>query len=250
MKIFFNKTVHENAAYYYELAKKTREKIRGLQEAIEETKKEMKKAEKIQKKEVRIKKQKEWFEKFHHSYTSSGMLMIGGRNAQQNDMVVSKYMEDSDLFFHADIQGGSVVVLKGGTNATDSELEEAAQFAASFSKAWANANAGVDVYAVKKEQLSKKEAGGFVPTGAFAIHGERKWFKNTRLALKIGISSAGLSLFPEKTQQKLQKPLILVPAKTGKEKGSLAKSLAKRYSAHPDDFLEILPNGKSRTISE
>ena len=245
VKLFFNKSVHENAAYYYELAKKAREKIKGLQQAIEETKKEMlKKTEK----KVRIKKQREWFEKFHYSSTSSGKLMIGGRNAQQNDILVSRYMEDDDLFFHADIQGGSVIILKGGATASEQELEEAAQFAACFSKAWQNANAAVDVYAVKKDQLSKHESGGYVPTGAFAIHGERKWFKGTKLALRIGLSDNQLIIAPENA--KLQKSLILVPTKKGKEKGSLAKSLAKRYSVHPDDLLEILPNGKSKTISE
>ena len=81
--------------------------------------------------------------------------MIGGRNAQQNDIAFSRYMEDDDLFFHADIQGASAVILKNGKSASEEELQEAAQFAASFSKAWINGNAAVDVYAVEKKQLSK-----------------------------------------------------------------------------------------------
>lgn len=250
IKIFYGRSVHDNAAYYYGLAKESREKIAGVEKAIEETKKEIEAAKKTEKKEVRIKRQKEWFEKFHHSYTSGGKLMLGGRSAQQNDLLVSRYMNDSDLFLHADIQGGAVVVLKGGPEATEDELKEAAQFAASFSKAWANGNASVDVYCVKKDQLTKNVSGGFVPSGAFAILGERKWFRATPIALRIGIGEKGLQIIPKMSKTKLQGELVLLPSRTGKEKGALAKSLSKRFSVHPDEFLELLPSGRTKTSGE
>ena len=249
LKLFYNKSVHENAAYYYELAKESRQKIAGLEEALKQTEKEIAKAEKPRKKEVKIKRQKEWHEKFHSAFTSEGKLMIGGRNAQQNDMAFSKYMEDNDLFFHADIQGASVVILKDGLSASEQEMKEAAQFAASFSKAWANGNASVDVYAVEKKQLSKHATGGFVPTGAFAIKGERKWFRAARLALRIGLDDT-VKIIPDLSKAKLKDELVLVPARAGKEKGSVAKALAKRFKVHPDELLEKLPNGKSRTIQK
>jgi len=248
LRIFYNKSVHENAAYYYELAKECKQKISGLEKAIKQTEKELKQAEKPKEKKVRIKREKEWHEKFHHSVSTDGKLMIGGRSAQQNDQVVAKHMEDNDLFFHADIQGGSAVILKDGINASDEELAEAAQFAACFSKAWVNANAAVDVYAVKKEQLSKHATGGYIPTGAFAISGERKWFRSTELRLRIGFKDKKLMIVPDVSGIRLENELALLPSKTGKEKGALAKSLAKRYKLHPDELLELLPNGKSRTI--
>jgi len=248
IKIFYNRSVHDNAAYYYDQAKECKEKSAGVEKAIEETKKEIAGAQKGGKKDVRIKKQKEWYGKFHFAFTSGGKLMVGGRSAQQNDLVFAKHMDDADLFFHADIQGGSAVILKDGADASESELLETAQFAASFSKAWINANASVDVYAVKKEQVSKHAAGGYIPTGAFAISGERKWFKGTKLALRIGMAEKGIVLVPEFAASKLQNALILVPSQRGKEKGELAKSLAKRYGVHPDELLELLPNGRSKTV--
>jgi predicted ribosome quality control (RQC) complex YloA/Tae2 family protein len=187
IRLFYEKSVHENAAYYYELAKECRQKTAGLEKAMEETRKEMRGAGKKEGKEVRVKREKEWFERFHHSATSGGRLLIGGRSAQQNDFLVAKHMDERDLFFHADIQGGAVFILKEGAEAGEDELAEAAQMAASFSNAWKNANAGVDVYAVRKGQLTKHVSGGFVPAGAFAITGERRWFKGARLALRIGI---------------------------------------------------------------
>ncbi|MBD3210103.1 DUF814 domain-containing protein [Candidatus Micrarchaeota archaeon] len=248
LRLFYNKSVHENAAYYYELAKETKKKIEGLKKAIKETEKELKGAPGGERERPRVKKERKWYEKFHYFFTSGNRLAIGGRSAQQNDRVVAKHMEDSDLFFHADIQGGSAVILKEGRHATQEEKEEAAQFAACFSRAWANANAAVDVYAVGKSQLSKHATGGYIPSGAFAISGEREWFRSTRLRLKIGLKEEKVLVTPAVSPVSLEDMMFLLPSKTGKEKGSLAKSLAKRYKVHPDELLEALPNGKSKTV--
>ena len=249
IKLFINKSIHENAAYYYELAKEARKKAEGVEKAIEETKKEIEMVKtRKETKKVRIKPEREWFEKFHWFYTSGGRLAIGGKNAQQNDIVVKKYMEDSDLFFHADIQGGSVVILKDGTKASEEELLEAAQFAASFSNAWKNGNASVDVYAVRKEQLSKAVSGGFIQTGAFAIIGERRWFRDTKLGLKVGVGEKGVEVLPERSRKKLKEEILLTPSTGGKEKGEIARGIAKRLGVDVTDILEIVPNGKSKII--
>ena len=256
LTLFYNESANSNAARYYELAKEGRGKADGLRRAMEETAKELDKARKGRKKDVRRKREKEWYGKFHFSFTSGGKLMLGGRNAQQNDLLFAKHTDDADLFLHADIQGASAVVVKGGAELLASggagrqELAEAAQFAASFSKAWVNGNASVDVYAVRKSQVSKHAAGGFVPSGAFAIGGERTWLRDTRLALRIGMGDTGIVLVPEVSAVKLQNPLVLVPSQAGKEKGAIARSLSKRYGVHPDELLELLPNGRTKTLEK
>jgi len=252
LKLFTNKSVHENAAYYYELAKEAKKKIKGTEKAIEETKKEMEKSRKKKKEEkkVRVKKEKKWFEKFHWFYTSEGKLAIGGKNAQQNDIVYKKHMEDNDLFFHADIQGASAVILKDGLDSAEGEMLEAAQFAASFSNAWKNGNASVDVYSVKKEQLSKHATGGFIPAGAFAIKGKRNWFKNTRLGVKIGISEHGLEILPDRSVRKMKNEVYLAPLKTGKEKGEISKFIAKKFDVDVTEILELTPSGKSKIVKK
>lgn len=253
--IYYNKNIHENAGLYYQKAKDTKEKLKGIETAIEETKKELEKAkEEEKKKQVKVKREKEWYEKFHHFVSENNRMMIGGRNAQQNDILVSKKMEDSDLFFHADIQGGSVVLLKDGINATEDEKREAAQFAASFSNAWKNANAAVDVYCARKDQLTKNISGGFVGSGAFAILGEREWFRSTMLGLKIGIvieegkenKVKKVIMAPEVAKKNLDQKISLFPAHAGYDKGQLVKMISKKLEVHPDELLEVLPNGKSK----
>jgi predicted ribosome quality control (RQC) complex YloA/Tae2 family protein len=243
------KSLQDNAAVYYERAKELKKKKEGLETAIEETKKEIEltkaKAE-ADKKKVRVTREKKWFEKFNYFTTSGGRLAVGGRNAQQNDIVYKKYFEEKDYFFHADIQGGSAVILKDGLNASEEELLEVAQYTASFSNAWKNGNSAVDVYCVKKEQVSKHSHGGFIAQGAFAIIGEKKWFKSMSLALKVGLFESSVLVLPLLSKTKLQKEVLLFPQKSGKTKGDLMKSLSKYFTVHPNELMEILPSGNSK----
>jgi hypothetical protein len=100
---------------------------------------------------------------------------------------------------------------------------------------------------VKKEQLSKHAQGGFIPTGGFAIKGERQWFRSTRLGLKVGKGRESLEIVPDISKRKLEGEVLLIPSKTGKEKGQVAKALAKRLDVHPDELLQILPSGMTKT---
>ncbi|MBU0586234.1 DUF814 domain-containing protein [Candidatus Micrarchaeota archaeon] len=249
IRLNIEKSVHENAAEYYEEAKDAKNKLKGLEKAIEETKKEIKKAEKEEaaagKKKaesVKIARKKEWYEKFHWFFTDSGKLVVGGRSADQNDLVYKKHFEQGDLFFHADIQGGAACILKDGDGAKENELNEVAQFAASFSNAWKNGNAAVDVYCVKKEQVSKHAVGGFIPKGAFAIVGERKWFRKTELRLRIGIENGIAVVISGNSKRQLEKEIIIIPGKM--EKGDSVKKIAKILGVHPDDVQNVLPAGR------
>jgi hypothetical protein len=70
-------------------------------------------------------------------------------------------------------------------------MEEAAQFAASYSGAWRSGHFSADVYAVRPDQVSKTpEAGEYVSRGSFIVRGERTWFRNVPLAVGIGLQQA------------------------------------------------------------
>ena len=146
------------------------------------------------------------------------------------------------MFFHADIQGGAACVLKGGSGADENELAEAAQFTASFSNAWKNGNAAVDVYCVRREQVSKHAAGGFIAKGAFAIVGERTWFRKTGLKLKIGIENEIATVLPANCGRKMEKETAIVPGTH--EKGEMVKRLSKQLGVHPDEIQNLLPPGR------
>ncbi len=56
-----------------------------------------------------------WFEKFLWFISSENYLVIGGRDQQQNELIVKRYMVAGDLYVHADLHGASSCVIKNPT---------------------------------------------------------------------------------------------------------------------------------------
>jgi len=268
IKLDFRKSARENANAYFEKAKEARRKAQGAKAALALTTAKIAEAESenggaAAKKgaemrlQVKVKREKEWHEKFHWFVTNAGHLVIAGRDAAQNDLIYAKYLDDADLFFHADIQGAPATVLKIGKSELEKaktslfetnevgldEKKEVAQFAASYSSAWKVGTPSVHVYCVKKLQLTKHSHGGFIPKGGFGITGEREWFRGTRLGIKIGNESGNAIAVPLLSKTMLENACEIVPGV--KQKGEVVKIIAKRTGAHPDDINALLPSGKS-----
>jgi predicted ribosome quality control (RQC) complex YloA/Tae2 family protein len=81
-----------------------------------------------------------WFEKFIWFITSENYLVVGGRNAQQNEALVKRYMDKTDLFMHSELHGAAVCIIKNPSGMTVSELSlnEAATFELCHSPCWEN----------------------------------------------------------------------------------------------------------------
>ena len=58
------------------------------------------------------KRKRSWFEKYRWFKSTDGFLVIGGRDATTNDILIKKHLEDNDMVFHADIQGAPFFVVK------------------------------------------------------------------------------------------------------------------------------------------
>mgnify|MGYP001614369551 CR=1 FL=1 len=260
VEISMGKTIRENADSYYELAKKARKKLAGLGKGEQELRKKILagKASATEKKVAHARKrEKKWFEKFHWFFTSEGFLVIGGRDAKSNEVVVKKNAEKNDVYFHADIHGAPHVVLKtAGKKPGEKSLAESAVFAAVFSKAWDSQLAAVDVYSASPEQVSKSAPSGeSIGTGAFMVYGERKWFRKTPLKFAVGAKKEADSF------GLISGPLDAVKANSdffveivfgALSKGDAGKMLKKRFEARfgvsvsLDEIVSLLPNGTMR----
>lgn len=114
------KSLEENAASYFDTAKKARSKIVGAKEAIARAEKEREKAqikaEHMKKKDnaPRKMRKKSWYEKFKWFVASNGMLVVGGRDASTNELLIKKYVVDKegDIIFHTDAAGSPFTVIK------------------------------------------------------------------------------------------------------------------------------------------
>jgi len=145
---------------------------------------------------IPIKRDEGWYERFRWFHTTDGFLVIGGRNADQNEDLVKKYMSGGDRFFHAQAHGGPVTILKatGPSEAAkavdfpESTLQQAAQFAVSHSSVWKAGQHAGDVYMVEPDQVSKTpESGEYIEKGSFVIRGDRTYFNDLAVDLAVGI---------------------------------------------------------------
>ena len=132
-----------------------------------------------------------WFEKFRWFISSEGAIVIAGRDAPSNDLVVRRNLKDGDFYLHADLHGAASVIVKrptGTATVGEPTLREAAQWAGCFSKAWRAGLASTTAFWVTPDQVSKAAASGeFVPRGAWVIHGTKNFVRDTPLEIALGV---------------------------------------------------------------
>ena len=249
--IDLTKSAQANAVEYFERYKKAKKKAEGAEHSVKELESRLREVEgkTITKKELKKVEKREWYERFNWFFTSNGLLVIGGRSADQNEELNSRYFEENDLFFHADLFGASVTILKNGVDAEQPVKEEVAQFAASFSKAWENGLSSVDVYALKRDQVTKSRNKGSLGKGSFLLVGDREWFKAVPLRLAAFIIERDreeqvLQIAPAITCLRLGIKHYLVITLGNTKKSDAAKFIAKELKyANLDYIMQHLPAG-------
>jgi predicted ribosome quality control (RQC) complex YloA/Tae2 family protein len=264
-------SLHKNASAYYEKAKVFRKKRKGVEHAIAATKekirtekeKEVRVEDALIPKRKEVKREKEeWYERFRWFETSDGFIVVGGKDATTNEILVKKYMDANDLFFHTQAEGAPTVIAKtGGKEVSEDCLREIAQFAASYSNLWKYGFYEGECYCVTGEQVSKTPPSGeYIKKGSFMVRGKRKYFK-AALGLCIGIEKNRLVACPSSDSQKnrLDNFVELEPG-GDLEKNELSKEIVnffvdsakaekkeeiKQIATH-EKVMSFLPPGKSR----
>ncbi|PVX26074.1 MAG: hypothetical protein CW691_02595 [Candidatus Bathyarchaeum sp.] len=187
--------IQASANKYYSKSKKAEKKLRGAEKQLQETEAKIEEA----KKQVTLAKEsqqtlakrrkKEWFEKFRWVHSSDGFLVIGGRDATSNEVLIKKHMEADDIVFHAEIVGAPFVVIKTqGKTVPEQTITEAAQLAASYSRAWKELLSAVNVYWIHPNQVSKTPPSGqSLKKGSFMIRGTKNFVRSVPLHVAIGV---------------------------------------------------------------
>ncbi|AZH26428.1 ribosome rescue protein RqcH [Haloplanus aerogenes] len=292
--------VEKNADRRYQEAKRVEEKKEGALAAIENTREELEAAKRrreeweagdegegededeseeprdvdwLSMSSVPIKQPEHWYEDFRWFHTSDGFLVVGGRNADENEALVKKYMEGNDRFFHAQAHGGPVTVLKAtgpSEKARDvdfpqSSLDEAAQFAVAYSSVWKDGRFAGDAYMVEPDQVSKTpESGEYIEKGGFVIRGDRTYFRDVSASVAVGIQCEPETRViggpPSAVEPQAAASLRLEPGKFAqndaakmcyrKFKERFADDSFVRKIASPDRIQEFLPPGGSDIVDE
>jgi len=260
------------ASSFYNKAKKIEKKLTGLNKSMIDIQEKIRKTD-VETKETLEKlpklvkrREKSWYEKIYW-FKSSGILVLCGRDASNNELLIKRHMEPQDIVLHAEIHGASFALIKTEGKKVDQRIiKEAAQFAASYSKAWTSEVSTVDVYWVNPDQISKiPPSGQYISKGMFMIRGKRNYIKGMVTRLAIGVLKldeenvmmtsgpvsaiketvlAYVEISPGKTQGgKLAKRILSILTSKVPEN---CKHLMKNINL--DDIQRLIPAGKADII--
>ncbi len=243
----FRKSLTDNANEYYDKAKKNERKAKNADIAIERTRDKIKNIEtdtqklqtRVSNQDLVLKRRKAWYEKFHWTVAPNGMLIIAGTDASTNERIVKTYLDEDDLFLHADIQGAAATIIKtGGKEVNDNTMRIAGIISVSFSAAWKLQRPTADAYAVEKDQVSlSAPTGQFMPKGGFMIYGSKTFIKDLPLKLYIGIivEKHWARLIMSTVDQIDNASMIAEIIPGAEQRGKIAKQMKKGFIKHAKD---------------
>ena len=240
------KSVEKNAEVYFNRSKKAKKKLEKTIKALERIKKKKEQIDRTKEQEKEkqtIPQKQEWYEKFHWFISSEGFLVIGGKDATSNEIVIKKHTDPKDIVFHTDISGSPFFVIKTENKIPkEITLKETATATASYSKAWKLGVTTVDVFYVNPDQVTKTtKAGEYMPKGAFMVYGKKNYIKS-ELQLAIGLKDDKVMAAALSTIKKHTKDYLII--QQGKQKKSaIAKSIQIKLKSHVDDIIRALPTG-------
>lgn len=189
-------SAHANARRYYEQKKRQENK---QEKTITAHEKAFKAAEKKTRQQLSQEKaiatishmrKVHWFEKFNWFISSENYLVISGRDAQQNEMIVKRYMSKGDLYVHADLHGASSTVIKNHkpeSPVPPLTLNQAGCFTVCHSQAW-DSKIVTSAWWVYPHQVSKTApTGEYLTVGSFMIRGKKNFLPPHPLIMGVGI---------------------------------------------------------------
>lgn len=246
-------SAQDNASLAYEQAKKSESKVEGARKQIIKTREKLENLEIVvsepETKRVPLKtRKKRWYEKFRWFISSEGFLVLGGRDVKSNETLAKRYMQANDVFLHASLHGAPYTVVRVPDEPPgDRTLEEAAQFAVTFSSAWQDKLSNGDAYWVNPEQVSfSPPSGEYLPTGAVMIYGSKNYIRKVPIELAVGIIleeeyAVPMSGPPSAVKAQTEFYVQVTPGDT--KKGQLVKEVINRLKG-------LVPDEKSALVSQ
>ncbi|XP_040825871.1 nuclear export mediator factor NEMF isoform X1 [Ochotona curzoniae] len=184
-------SAYGNAKKYYDhkryAAKKTQKTVEAAEKAFKSAEKKTKQTLKEVQTVTSIQKARKvyWFEKFLWFISSENYLIIGGRDQQQNEIIVKRYLTQGDIYVHADLHGATSCVIKNPTGEPipPRTLTEAGTMALCYSAAW-DARVITSAWWVYHHQVSKTApTGEYLTTGSFMIRGKKNFLPPSYLMM-------------------------------------------------------------------
>jgi predicted ribosome quality control (RQC) complex YloA/Tae2 family protein len=189
------KNAFQNARDYYDNKRASAIKENKTKDHIEKIIKEADKKAKIELEKqqmklgtgVRVIRKVYWCEKFNWFISSENYLIVSGKDAQQNEIMVKRYMKKGDIYVHADMHGASSTIIKNpsGLPVPQKTLEEAGTYCVCLSSAWNN-KVIQSAWWVHSNQVSKTAPTGlYLSQGSFMIRGKKNFLHPAKLEMSV-----------------------------------------------------------------
>ncbi|KAG9457739.1 hypothetical protein H6P81_002247 [Aristolochia fimbriata] len=189
-------SAHANARRWYEMKKRQESKQEKTVTAHEKAFKAAERKTRLQLAQEKTvaaithMRKVHWFEKFNWFISSENYLVISGRDAQQNEMIVKRYMSKGDLYIHADLHGASSTVIKNhnpDNPVPPLTLNQAGCFTVCHSQAW-DSKIVTSAWWVYPHQVSKTApTGEYLTVGSFMIRGKKNFLPPHPLVMGFGL---------------------------------------------------------------
>ncbi|GAB7347488.1 hypothetical protein MBLNU459_g4395t1 [Dothideomycetes sp. NU459] len=189
-----------NARQYYDQRKAAATKqekteqasTKALKSTEQRIQADLKKGLKQEKAVLRPVRKQMWFEKFIYFISSDGYIVLGGKDAQQNEILYRRYLKKGDVYVHADLNGAASVIIKNNPSTADapippSTLSQAGNLSVCTSNAW-DSKAVMSAWWVNADQVSKTApTGEYLAVGGFTIRGKKNFLPPAQLLLGFAV---------------------------------------------------------------
>jgi len=184
------------------------------------------------------------YENFRWFFTSGGILVIGGKNDEQNEFVIKHFIKPGYTIMHTSEPGSPFMIIQYD-NPSEKDLEETAIFCACFSKQWKEIKSSkqkIDVDVFRGEQIYKTKS---MKKGTFGIKGGKRLIK-AKPELVLIVQRGKLKSVPKSTNEK--KLASIKPGKLSKEKAAekIAKKVKDKFNfpVSKEEIMSAIPSDK------
>jgi predicted ribosome quality control (RQC) complex YloA/Tae2 family protein len=193
-------TAWANSTEYFDQKKTAADKedrtlqasTRALKSHEKKVTEDLKKGLKQEKEVLRPVRKQQWFEKFIYFISSDGYLVLGGKDAQQNEIIYRRFLRKGDVYVHADIKGAMPMIIKNKPDTPDapippSTLSQAGNLCICTSEAW-DSKAVMSAWWARADQVSKTgQTGEFLPAGMFNVKGKKEFLPPAQLVVGLAV---------------------------------------------------------------
>lgn len=225
---------------------------RALKSHEKKVAEDLKKGLKQEKEVLRPVRKQQWFEKYIYFISSDGYLVLGGKDAQQNEIIYRRYLRKGDVYVHSDLKGSVPMIIKNNPNTPDapippSTLSQAGNLSVCTSEAW-DSKAVMSAWWVLADGVTKTgQTGEFLPPGIFNIKGKKEYLPPAQLIVGLGVMFEISEDSKARHHKHRVQGGVLAPT-TAEEEAKLAQE--KRAKDADSDGDDEFPDAKMASDSE